>query len=126
MPTSRPCRCDPARAWWRGRRSGPSAPRASPRALTCTSSSGYAGPRSIPRARTDGTMHPTPRRGTGPAVTPQITLTPTSEDDAPALRALHSTPQVAQWWDLPDPGFPMDDEPESTRFTIRYGGEIAG
>ena len=42
------------------------------------------------------------------------------------LRAQHSTPEVARWWDLPDPGFPMNDEPESTRFTVRRGGEIAG
>ncbi len=57
---------------------------------------------------------------------PEITLSPTVERDGPALRALHSTPEVAEWWDLPDPGFPMHDEPESTRFTIRYGDEIAG
>lgn len=56
----------------------------------------------------------------------EITLTPTAEQDGPALRALHSTPEVAQWWDLPAPGFPMEDEPESTRFTIRHGDEIVG
>ena len=56
----------------------------------------------------------------------QITLTPTSDEDGPALRALHTAPDVAQWWDFPEPGFPMHDEPESTRFTIRCGGEIAG
>ena len=59
-------------------------------------------------------------------MTPEITITPTTEEDAPALRALHETPEVSQWWDLPDPGFPMHDEPEATRFTIRYGDEIAG
>ena len=57
---------------------------------------------------------------------PEITLSPTVDDDGPALRAMHSTPGVSEWWDLPDPGFPMHDEPESTRFTIRHGGEIAG
>ncbi len=56
----------------------------------------------------------------------EITLTPTTEDDGPELRALHAAPEVAEFWDLPDPGFPMHDEPESTRFTIRYGDEIAG
>ena len=55
-----------------------------------------------------------------------ITLTPTTEEDGPALRALHSEPAVAQWWDLPEPGFPMHDEPESTRLTIRCGDEIVG
>ena len=57
---------------------------------------------------------------------PEITLSPTSEADGDALRTLHSTPEVARWWDLPDAAFPMHDEPESTRFTIRHGGEIAG
>ena len=55
-----------------------------------------------------------------------ITLTPTIEEDGPALRAIHATPEVARWWDLPDAGFPLDDEPEATRFTIRCGEEIAG
>jgi RimJ/RimL family protein N-acetyltransferase/catechol 2,3-dioxygenase-like lactoylglutathione lyase family enzyme len=55
-----------------------------------------------------------------------ITLTPTVEDDGPALRALHAAPEVARWWELPDPGFPMHDEPELTRFTVREGREIAG
>lgn len=58
--------------------------------------------------------------------TPEITLTPTTEDDAPVLRAQRSTPEVAHWWDLPEPGFPMHDEPESTRLTIRADGEVAG
>jgi aminoglycoside 6'-N-acetyltransferase len=30
------------------------------------------------------------------------------------------------WWDELEPDFPMDDEPESTRLTIRHEGEIAG
>ena len=57
---------------------------------------------------------------------PEITLTPTVAEDGAALRALHAAREVAQFWDLPVPGFPMRDEPESTRFTIRHGDEIAG
>lgn len=57
---------------------------------------------------------------------PEITLTPTTEEDGPTLREQHSTPEVSKWWDLPAPGFPMRDEPESTRLTIRHGDEIAG
>lgn len=57
---------------------------------------------------------------------PEITLTPTTDEDGPVLRAHHSTPEVSEWWDLPAPGFPMRDEPETTRFTIRDGAEIAG
>ena len=56
---------------------------------------------------------------------PQITLTPLVAEDGEALRRIHVTPEVSQWWDLPDDDFPLD-EPESTRFTIRYGDEIAG
>lgn len=56
----------------------------------------------------------------------RVRLTPTTEADAPALRAIHSSPAVAEWWELPEPGFPMHDEPESTRFTIWHGDQIAG
>jgi aminoglycoside 6'-N-acetyltransferase len=56
----------------------------------------------------------------------QVRLTATVEADAAALRAIHADPAVAQWWDLPDDGFPMTDEPQSTRLTIRCDGEIAG
>lgn len=54
-----------------------------------------------------------------------LTLEPTRAEDGPALRAHHMTPEVSQWWDLPDELFPLD-EPEATRFTIRVDGEIAG
>jgi aminoglycoside 6'-N-acetyltransferase len=56
----------------------------------------------------------------------RVRLAPTTEADGPVLRAIHADPAVAVWWDLPDDGFPMHDEPESTRFTIRHEGEIAG
>lgn len=55
-----------------------------------------------------------------------IALTPTTDADGPALRALHEDPEVARWWDLPDPGFPMHDEPDATRFTVWVDGEVAG
>ncbi len=55
-----------------------------------------------------------------------VRLTPTTEADAPALRAIHSSPEVARWWERPEPGFPMHDEPDATRFTIWHEGEIAG
>lgn len=56
----------------------------------------------------------------------EISLTPTAAADGQQLRTLHSEPQVARWWELPDPGFPMDDEPGTARFTVRVGKEIAG
>lgn len=57
---------------------------------------------------------------------PHVRLTPVVAADAPALRAIHADPAVAFWWDAPDPDFPLTDEPEATRFTIRHRGEIAG
>jgi len=56
----------------------------------------------------------------------RVRLTPVVEADAPALRAIRATAAVAAWWDALEPGFPMDDEPEATRFTIHHEGEIAG
>ena len=53
-------------------------------------------------------------------------LTPLAAADAEALRAIRADPRVAEWWDELEPDFPMDDEPESTRFTIHHEGEIAG
>ena len=55
-----------------------------------------------------------------------ITLTPTTADDAPALRAIHAEPEVARFWHEPDPGFPEVDDEELTLLTIRHDGEIAG
>ena len=54
-----------------------------------------------------------------------VVLRPLQPEDAPRLREIHVEPAVAAWWGRMDDGFP-DDEPESTRFTIRVGGEIAG
>jgi RimJ/RimL family protein N-acetyltransferase len=54
-----------------------------------------------------------------------ITLRPLVQADAPELRRIHSTPEVARWWELPEEGFPFD-EPGSTRFTIEAGGAVAG
>lgn len=57
---------------------------------------------------------------------PHVRLTPLAAGDASALRAIHADPAVAAWWDEPEPDFPLADEPEATRFTIRHRGEIAG
>jgi aminoglycoside 6'-N-acetyltransferase len=55
-----------------------------------------------------------------------IVLRPVSESDAPELRRIHAEPEVARWWDAPDERFPLDDEPEATRFTIEVEGRVAG
>ena len=56
----------------------------------------------------------------------RVRLTPLAAGDAHALRAIHADPAVARWWDAPDPEFPLADEPDVVRFTIRHRGEIAG
>jgi aminoglycoside 6'-N-acetyltransferase len=55
----------------------------------------------------------------------RITLRPIAPADHEALRAMAAAPEVAAWWGPQDDEFP-DDEPESTRFTILVGGEVAG
>lgn len=55
-----------------------------------------------------------------------LTLRPLAPGDEDDLRRIRSTPQVARWWDLPEPGFPWTDDPEATRLTIVVDGAIAG
>ncbi len=69
----------------------------------------------------------------GPAAEPpppgdpgRLILRPLAPADALELRRIHSTPEVARWWDLPEDGFPLTDEPESTRLTIEVDGAVAG
>jgi aminoglycoside 6'-N-acetyltransferase len=59
-------------------------------------------------------------------VGPNVRLTPIVAQDADALLTIHATPEVAAFWDPPDADFPLADDPESARFTIRVGDDIAG
>lgn len=54
-----------------------------------------------------------------------VVLRPLRFADATTLRAIHVEPAVAAWWGAMDDDFPFD-EPESPRFTIWIGNEIAG
>jgi RimJ/RimL family protein N-acetyltransferase len=56
----------------------------------------------------------------------RLVLRPLAEGDEAELLRIHSTPEVALWWGMPEDGFPWSDEPESTRFTIELDGKIAG
>jgi RimJ/RimL family protein N-acetyltransferase len=54
-----------------------------------------------------------------------VVLRPLRIEDAARLREIHGESAVRAWWgDMEEP-FPFD-EPESTRFTIWVGDEIAG
>ncbi len=55
-----------------------------------------------------------------------LVLRPLVKEDEAELLRIHSTPEVALWWDLPEEGFPWSDEPESTRFAIVLDGAPAG
>jgi aminoglycoside 6'-N-acetyltransferase len=55
-----------------------------------------------------------------------VRLTPLAPADADALRAIRRDPAVQRWWDELEPDFPLYDEPDVTRLTIRHRGEIAG
>jgi aminoglycoside 6'-N-acetyltransferase len=55
-----------------------------------------------------------------------IRLTPLAEADADALREIRRAEEVAVWWDELEPDFPMHDEPETPRLTIRHRDEIVG
>ena len=55
-----------------------------------------------------------------------VVLEPLAPADAPVLREIHAKPEVAAWWGQPVEGFPLTDEPEATRFTIRHDGEVVG
>ena len=45
---------------------------------------------------------------------------------APALRAILAMPEVARWWGTSPRGFPLEDDPGATRFTIFVDDRIAG
>ncbi|MGI8803249.1 MAG: GNAT family N-acetyltransferase [Solirubrobacteraceae bacterium] len=56
----------------------------------------------------------------------RLRLRPLAEDDVAGLRRIHSTPEVAFWWDVPEDDFPLSDEPEANRLTIVVDGAVAG
>jgi aminoglycoside 6'-N-acetyltransferase len=56
---------------------------------------------------------------------PGVVLRSLTAEDERELRRIHSTSEVARWWDLPDEKFPWDD-PDSTRLTIEVDGAVAG
>ena len=56
----------------------------------------------------------------------RLALRPLVKGDEAELLRIHNAPEVVLWWDVPDPGFPWSDEPDSTRLTIEVDGKVAG
>ena len=55
----------------------------------------------------------------------RVILRPLEEPDAEELVRIRREPEVARWWDPPEPDFPWE-EPESTRLTVVVDGAVAG
>jgi aminoglycoside 6'-N-acetyltransferase len=55
-----------------------------------------------------------------------VILRPLEPGDVAELRRIRETPEVSRWWDAPEEGFPLTDEPEATRFAIEVDGAVAG
>jgi aminoglycoside 6'-N-acetyltransferase len=53
-------------------------------------------------------------------------IRPLREGDEAELLRIHSTPEVVRWWGEPEPGFPLSDDPDSTRFSIVVDERIVG
>jgi aminoglycoside 6'-N-acetyltransferase len=53
-------------------------------------------------------------------------LRPLDAADAAELLRILRTPEVARWWDAPDDGFPLTDDPSATRLVIEVDGAVAG
>jgi aminoglycoside 6'-N-acetyltransferase len=53
-------------------------------------------------------------------------LRPLAAADAAELLRILRTPEVARWWDVPDEGFPLTDDPGATRLVIEVDGVVAG
>jgi aminoglycoside 6'-N-acetyltransferase len=55
----------------------------------------------------------------------RVLLRPVTEADVAELRRIHTTPEVARWWDRPEDDFPWE-EPEATRLAIEVDGAVGG
>ena len=56
----------------------------------------------------------------------RVVLRPMEADDAPRLREILATPEVARWWGRMPEDFPLGDDPGATRFALLVDGEVAG
>jgi aminoglycoside 6'-N-acetyltransferase len=56
----------------------------------------------------------------------RVLLRPMTAEDAPALRAIRATPEVAAWWQEAEAEWPLEDEPDVTRWTVVIADDVAG
>ena len=56
----------------------------------------------------------------------QVELRRTTAADGDALRSILARPEVGTWWGPVPDGFPMEDEPDATRWSILAGDGVAG
>lgn len=55
-----------------------------------------------------------------------VRLVPLVSEHADELRRIRRDPDVERWWDPVEPDFPLDDEPEATRYTVLLGPRVVG
>lgn len=55
-----------------------------------------------------------------------VRLIPLAPEHAEPLRRIRRTPEVERWWDPPEPDFPLEDEPEATRFVVTHEDRVVG
>lgn len=53
-------------------------------------------------------------------------LRPLAPDHAERLARMRAAPKIADWWLASDDGFPLDDDDDSTRFSVFLDGELIG
>ena len=56
----------------------------------------------------------------------RVVLRPMEPDDAPRLREILATPEVAKWWGPEPEDFPFGHDPGVTRFALLVAGEVSG
>jgi aminoglycoside 6'-N-acetyltransferase len=55
-----------------------------------------------------------------------VVLRPLEQGDGERLREIRRHPEVHRFWGALEDDFPWEDEPDTTRYTILAGGEVAG
>lgn len=73
-----------------------------------------------PGAGYRGPMQPETLRGE------RVLLRAVREQDAAALRAMRSAPEVVRWWREPEPGWPLEADAGAVALTIEADGAPAG